>query len=225
MWLFDRYTASRGRSPLPLTCGTGRPGRQDLAPPLRRPCSTGTAKIGRALQSVVSAGRTLFLMRLCRFWFASFLLRCTAWTVSGWCRPAVASADVISGSTYLLAHKQVQPAHSVIISRIPGRAAWLLVLDRCTGNTLQDRPLKAGNCPTRACIALRHGIRYAYGTSLHLCAAVCSCQMGLPLQSCSASADATSLRDQDENPFACRKQQGSSYERASAGATIPLRQQ
>jgi hypothetical protein len=37
--------------------------------------------------------RTLFLMRLCRFWFASFLLRCAAATVRGWLWPAVAGAS------------------------------------------------------------------------------------------------------------------------------------
>lgn len=41
---------------------------------------------------------TLFLMRLCRFWLASFLLSCAAWMVRGWWQPVCQQGRMISSA-------------------------------------------------------------------------------------------------------------------------------
>jgi hypothetical protein len=125
----------------------------------------------------------------------------------------------------------VSVSRSVYILHVPGRAAWLLMLTRCTGRALQDSPLKTGSWPTTACIALRH----ARSRVPHF-AVLSQRELQLPGGFRFAAAlqpwsrHTTSLRDPHENPLECRKEVTDAlqtrliWRHVAPGATMPLRQ-
>ena len=80
MWLFDLYTAKRGRSEAPSTwkatdAGVGHRRMQT--------CIKESQSFPRD-RKTQSQPPTLFLIRRCRFWLAVFLSTAAAWTVNGW---------------------------------------------------------------------------------------------------------------------------------------------